>query len=245
VTVEPPARRNPDWTRDETVLVCAVVAEGGWRWISATDPHVTELSQLLQRMPIHPPEERADDFRNPNGVARKTADVATHHPDYTGKPTKGSRVVREVIAALLEDPLGMALVAPAVRSAATDRTSASKVPDLDFDASAGEGRLLEQRHLRRERDRRLRIKKIAATVNAALPIACQACDFDFDFEKSYGSRGAGFIEVHHRLPLHASGPIRTHLDDLVLCSNCHRMIHRAQPWLTFEQVSAQVGTDTR
>jgi predicted HNH restriction endonuclease len=40
--------------------------------------------------------------------------------------------------------------------------------------------------------------------------------------------GQGFIEVHHVIPLSQSaGPRRTDLDDLLLvCSDCHRMIHR-------------------
>jgi hypothetical protein len=35
-------------------------------------------------LPFHPIEVRSDTFRNANGVARKTVDIATHHPDYTG-----------------------------------------------------------------------------------------------------------------------------------------------------------------
>ncbi|XAS73399.1 HNH endonuclease [Micrococcaceae bacterium Sec5.1] len=64
---------------------------------------------------------------------------------------------------------------------------------------------------------------------------CWACDLDF--EKTYGPPAAGFIEVHHRIPVSAMGegymadPIR----DLVpLCSNCHSVAHRRnppyQPW---------------
>ena len=42
--------------------------------------------------------------------------------------------------------------------------------------------------------------------------------------------GDGFIEVHHLAPLFSdSQPRRTTLDDLLLvCSNCHRMIHRTK-----------------
>src|SRR5689334_22926388 len=94
----PLATRNPDWTRDEVTLVCALLQENGWRWISATDRRVIELSDLLQKLNVHPRQTRAATFRNPNGVARKTADLATHHPDYKGKPTKGGKVDREVLA---------------------------------------------------------------------------------------------------------------------------------------------------
>ncbi|MEO5325233.1 HNH endonuclease [Mesorhizobium sp. CC13] len=50
---------------------------------------------------------------------------------------------------------------------------------------------------------------------------------------SCGPHGEGFIEVHHLQPLHTlvDGG-KTRLGDLVLvCSNCHRMIHRQKEWL--------------
>ncbi|MBD4677824.1 HNH endonuclease, partial [Xanthomonas citri pv. citri] len=57
-----------------------------------------------------------------------------------------------------------------------------------------------------------------------------------------GEHGAGYIEVHHRVPLHVSGTVMTSLEDLaLLCSNCHRMIHRRRPWLTVEQLNELVG----
>ena len=58
---------------------------------------------------------------------------------------------------------------------------------------------------------------------------CQACGFDFAI--NYGSIGEGFIEVHHLRPLSSlqEGAVVTYdaaTDFAVLCSNCHRMIHR-------------------
>lgn len=66
-------------------------------------------------------------------------------------------------------------------------------------------------------------------------MACEGCGFDFG--KVYGDRGAGYIECHHAVPLHASGETTTRLKDLVLlCSNYHRMIHRASLWLTPDEL---------
>ena len=55
---------------------------------------------------------------------------------------------------------------------------------------------------------------------------CQVCQFDFGV--SYGSLGQGFIELHHLKPLSISHEnIITTLSDVALvCSNCHRMLHR-------------------
>ena len=57
---------------------------------------------------------------------------------------------------------------------------------------------------------------------------CQVCEFDFS--EVYGEIGEGFIEVHHITPLSSKNavvPIDPATDLVCLCSNCHRMIHKA------------------
>lgn len=51
----------------------------------------------------------------------------------------------------------------------------------------------------------------------------------FDFEKTYGEHGKGFIHVHHLRPLSTLGEeYRVDLvaDMIPLCPNCHAMVHR-------------------
>lgn len=60
---------------------------------------------------------------------------------------------------------------------------------------------------------------------------CQACDLDFG--ERYGEIGKGFIEAHHLRPiakLEEGIPVKYDVaaDFAVLCSNCHRMIHRTE-----------------
>jgi len=229
-------RRNPSWTRDEVILACDLVARNSWRYLTAEDPQVVDLSGLLSRLGVHPVSEQGPDFRNPNGVARKTADIATQHPDYRGKPTHGGQHDASVLEDFLRDPKTMAALAQAIRDSTSDTTVASEPSDLDMgDDFAQEGGVLERKHLARERDPKLRARKIEAVRRSTGRIACEACGFDF--AATYGSRGLDYIECHHRVPLHVSGPTKTRLADLVLvCSNCHRMIHRAKPWLTFEDL---------
>jgi 5-methylcytosine-specific restriction enzyme A len=94
-------------------------------------------------------------------------------------------------------------------------------------------------HLVRERSRDLvekKKKRQARGKNGHL--ACEVCDFDFSL--FYGERGDGFIECHHTKPVAtlADGH-KTHIDDLALvCSNCHRMIHRRRPWLSISELKA-------
>ncbi|MEV0396868.1 hypothetical protein [Polymorphospora rubra] len=65
---------NPDWTREEIILACELVAINGWRQLDANDERVKSLSELLQSPAIHP-GRRNPDFRNPAGVALKTYNI--------------------------------------------------------------------------------------------------------------------------------------------------------------------------
>ncbi|MEU4655774.1 hypothetical protein AB0G32_17815 [Streptomyces sp. NPDC023723] len=96
--------RSPDWTRDEIILACDLAMANGWKRLEYNDPRVIELSALLQEMPIHPEELRNELFRNPNGVARKTVDITSRHPDYRGKPTNGNALDIEVMNDFLARP---------------------------------------------------------------------------------------------------------------------------------------------
>ncbi|MBF6144211.1 HNH endonuclease [Nocardia nova] len=251
-----PPRRSPDWVRDEIILACDLVVRNGLRQLEDTDARVVELSGILQLLPIHPHDLRSDTFRNPNGVARKTADIASQRPGYPGRPTNGGLTDRIVLQDFLEDPDRMHAIARSLREAAiagefkhlpvpqTDDYGTDELDDGITDATAKEGRLLRRWHYARERDRGLRDKKIAAFLRHNERVFCEVCQFDF--EEVYGERGARFVECHHVVPLHVSGDTTTKLDDLILlCSNCHRMIHRTSPWLTPGELRALVESQRR
>ncbi|WP_328938645.1 HNH endonuclease [Streptomyces tauricus] len=225
--------RDPDWTRDEIILACDLAMSNGWKRLEYYDPRVIELSALLQTMPIHPDEVRTEKFRNSNSVARKTVDITCRHPDYRGKPTNGNTLDVEVLNAFLARPAEKAKVAQHIRDGLTTGEFQGLPPEIEEedDYSAPEGRLLIRRHKSRERDKGLRKRKIDALLRQGRRLACEACGFDF--EATYGPRGAGYIECHHVVPLHEAGEGRTRLSDLALiCANCHRMIHRRAPWPT-------------
>jgi len=58
---------------------------------------------------------------------------------------------------------------------------------------------------------------------------CEVCGYNF--ERFYGEHGKNFIEVHHLKPINT---LKNHTlinpitDMIVLCANCHRMIHKNQ-----------------
>lgn len=96
--------------------------------------------------------------------------------------------------------------------------------------SSEEGALTYRLTLLRQRERALRDAKIlvAKKAHPEQRIICEVPGCGFDFAAVYGEIGRDFAEVHHVLPLASSdNVVVTTLDDLVVvCANCHRMIHR-------------------
>lgn len=82
----------------------------------------------------------------------------------------------------------------------------------------------------REHKRIERNRKLAEKAKKHHGYICQACYFNF--EEAYGSIGRNFIEAHHKTPLYKLKGQKIFLnpktDFAVLCSNCHRMIHRSE-----------------
>lgn len=76
-------------------------------------------------------------------------------------------------------------------------------------------------------------------------VACMGCGFNF--ESKYGVIGSGFIEVHHTKPISSLGgesSVNPATDLIVLCSNCHSIVHRKRPSpLSLEELKAAVGKD--
>lgn len=118
--------------------------------------------------------------------------------------------------------------------------STSTLPDVDQNKSIIEGNPRLVAHLRRERNTAIVKQKKLAVLKATGKLCCEVCGFDF--KKVYGDVGDGYCEVHHIHPLHKSdGNVKTELKDLaIVCSNCHRIIHRMDPMPKVEAFAKQV-----
>ncbi|MBH0038819.1 HNH endonuclease [Pseudoalteromonas sp. SWN166] len=115
-------------------------------------------------------------------------------------------------------------------------TEIDETPDIDEEAFGVEGNPRLRAHIARERDSSIIKKKRNKVLAENGFLKCEACDFDF-FDV-YGEAGKEFCEIHHLIPLHkCDGVIKTELSDLaVVCSNCHRILHRAKPMLSLENL---------
>jgi hypothetical protein len=104
------------------------------------------------------------------------------------------------------------------------------------EASFPEGKEVYRVHRSRERDSKVvEVAKRARIIKDPL-LRCEVCAFSF--VERYGELGEGFIEAHHAVPLSQQlGEIETKAEDIALvCSNCHRMLHRRRPWLDMPEL---------
>ena len=106
------------------------------------------------------------------------------------------------------------------------------------DDEFSEGKILLRKHLQRERNVKLIELSKKKFIEQNGHLYCEVCGFDF--EKTYGELGVKFIEAHHIKPVSQMAENeKTSIDDIVMvCSNCHSMIHRKKPWLTIDKMKS-------
>ncbi len=87
-----------------------------------------------------------------------------------------------------------------------------------------------------------RSPKVRSRALAIHGTTCSICGFSF--AEAYGPIGEGFAEVHHLVPLSATTKairVDPRTDVVVVCANCHRMLHRRNPPLIPEVLKAMLG----
>jgi len=104
-----------------------------------------------------------------------------------------------------------------------------------------EGQVIYKLHKLRERHNKINKRKKEWALDSFGRLECEACTFDF--EKFYHKLGKGYVECHHRTPLsELETEQKTKLDDLALvCSNCHRMLHREISTLSVDELKWRIG----
>lgn len=112
--------------------------------------------------------------------------------------------------------------------------------DMEWDEQNGykEGKKRIYSHYVRERDRRVVQTAIKRAKERYGKVFCEVCGFDFF--QMYGEYGLDFIECHHTVPLAERNDLGsiTRIEDIaLLCSNCHRIVHRKRnQMLSVEQL---------
>ncbi len=220
------SKRN-NWTRDEVILTLNDYFSLGENPLKSDPEKFKELCNLLRR--------------SEGSVRTRLGNFAFHDPsnDHKGLES-GSKLVQEVWDEFADDPDRLSSTANTIKQHFKADQKSGPAQDTElmgFIAEAPEGKILTKSHIVRERNRKLAQKKKEKVRRESGRLVCEACGFEFT-EKYGEERGEGFIECHHTKPLRDLKPGSvTRLNDLVLlCSNCHSMIHAKQPWLEMKEL---------
>jgi len=215
--------------------------------MTSSHPDIIELSNLLNRLPIHDIRPDEVKFRNPNGVNLKLNNFKAFDPTYSGKGMGNfGKLDKKVFEEFAYDTARLREIANRIKDISKDLELANKLylvredyEDEQFEVK--EGAVIYKLHKLRERDSSIIKKKKEIEFIKFGKLPCEACTFDF--YKKYGELGFKYIECHHRTPLSEfSSQTKTSLNDLALvCSNCHRMLHRKVDTLSVEGLRALIS----
>jgi 5-methylcytosine-specific restriction protein A len=232
--------RNPDWTQDELILALDLYFRAGRKQLDATHPEVIALSKLLNQLPIHSQELRKSDFRNAQGVSMKLGNFLAVDPEHEGAGLeRGSKLDKIVWNEFSHDIDRLRMFAVTIAKSISpirEPSIENYSVELDDEEEFPEGKILTRLHKYKERRSEAAKKKKRIVLEKKGKLVCEACGFDF--EQCYGSLGFGFAECHHIVPIANLEPgHRTHLEDLaIVCSNCHRMLHKSRPMFSVSQL---------
>jgi 5-methylcytosine-specific restriction protein A len=222
--------RNPKWHRDEIILALDLYFDRELGSIDSKNPKIIALSELLNGLSVI--ENRPDEnkFRNPNGVALKLSNFKAMDPSYAGKGMSSfSKLDKQVFDEFNGNKILLHKIASDIKQTLNNPQLMKEISKVENDENIDrvkEGQVLFKLHKIRERNSKIIQSKKNRVLQEQGTLKCEVCDFDF--EEFYGELGRGYIECHHLTPLSEYNvQDETRLEDLaLLCSNCHRMIHR-------------------
>lgn len=226
-------KSNPKWHRDEIILALDLYFSSDRGSVDSKNPKIIALSNLLRSLPLD--LERPDPlkFRNVNGVAQKLANfMSLDKENYAGKGLEGaSKLDKILFNEFIDKKDQLKKLAAEITHAVTDPSIKNEILHIEEDEqtaedSVVEGSIMYKLHKVRERVPAIIKLKKEEILRKKGKLLCEVCGFDF--YDSYGDIGKGFIECHHKTPLSKiSASTKTSLKDLALvCSNCHRMLHK-------------------
>ncbi|WP_371038668.1 HNH endonuclease [Rhodosalinus sp. FB01] len=236
-------KRNPPWTRDELLVALDYYLRNPDDYFSPTGEGVLDLTAKISQVAKALGLTGSDTLRNANGVSMKLLNFRAHDPNHDTKGlSRGNKLEEVVWAEFADNPAALKKVVASILDV-TQAATADDAPVLPEDdlTEAAEGQLLTRMHRYRERNAAIVKRKKASFLKQHGHLCCEACGFDF--QATYGERGDGFIECHHTKPVSelAAGETTKLADLVLLCANCHRMVHAARPWWTVDELRAALS----
>ena len=231
--------RNPKWTRDELLLTLDFYHKNFPNIPEQNSGPISSLSKTLRNIKTTLDKNIDSKYRNENGVYMKLMNFHHINPEYSGKGLKrASQLDREIFEEFINKNDELSEISEKIQELVNSSDYDPMVNEIiDDDYEGREGKLLTRVHKYRERDPKIIKKKKEQVLKSSGKLECEGCGFNF--KVNYGERGEGFIECHHIKPVSkVEKNEKTKLVDLILlCSNCHRMVHRKKPWLNLDELT--------
>jgi len=237
--------KNPKWHKDEVILALELYFRTDSRQIHSKNPEIIELSDILNKLPIHDIKPDNEKFRNPNGVSLKLSNFLAIDPIYLGKGMDSySKLDYDTFMAFVDDKKRLKKLAKQIKEIVLNDNLNLKLYNIENEEnhSVKEGLIIYKLHKCHERDSSINKKKKKTIFEKKGKLECEVCGFDF--YKFYGKIGKGFIECHHKKPLSKiETEVITTIDDLALvCSNCHKMLHREINTISIHELKTKIAT---
>jgi 5-methylcytosine-specific restriction protein A len=212
---------NARFSRDEVILTIDASFSVDGRPLSPNSTAIHELSDLLQKLPIHRKEARPENFRNYVGVSHQI-ERFRHGYSEDEKAWNVGETFFQVASEYGCNKDELHQITHSIRR---------NLPYFDTpygspDEASGfpEGILLGHLH-----------RLIEKRDGARIPLEKRCCIYQLEPERIYRSYGA-LLEQHLTIdPTQMDGK-RKYLEEdyITVCPNCHEALHRYRPWLVKE-----------
>ncbi len=238
--------RNPDWVHGDIIVAMDLYLRADRKQLPPGHEDVVRLSEVLNRLLLHPPSLRAENFRKPAGISMILGKFLGIDPLHDQPGLSRNNQLQSIVwKDFIDDLHSLHRTAQAIQAAGSDAVPEADEGGFDEEGSFPEGHMLTRLHLSRERNRAAVVAKLNDAWRKEDHIACEACGFDF--LAYYGDSGRGFAECCHLVPL-SDTPFgwKTRISDLaIVCANCHRMLHRGRPLPTIDALRSAIAQAKR
>lgn len=213
------------WTRDEVILGLDVLYWKDIKHLSTSHPAIIELSELLNRLPIIPKQYRNETFRNTAGVSSQLSRF-----QWSLKNDKHANIGMLFFTVYDEYKYRMDelhCIAQAIRRCESVLNGMTFGADIETEGFP-EGAILS--HLHRNWEKQYGKKHIEKVPE------CEICGIR-PWHIYVGGEKISFIKPHLLVPPAEYGADTTFKRDafILVCPNCHRVLHQIRPWVGREQ----------
>jgi len=225
--------RNPSWNNEELILAMDLYFQLEYGQMDGRNPQVKALSELLTIM-----NEPNGFSRSVNSISLKLANFKRIDPEFKGKGMIGGGKLEESVWRKYQfEKQLLNTTASEIRNTILSNRMEFLLTDDECESRTEGGRNV---YISQKVERDVRLRNMAIKFHGT---SCMACGFNFYF--IYGEWGKDFIEVHHLVPL-GGNEVKERITDptkdlIVLCANCHRMVHRRRNIaLTLEELKQKI-----